>query len=294
MWTVRLYRMAFLIENVQIWRGLDPRFTMAGFASDKVLGVLFFAIAFGIAGTFINLVVKFFKYLRTPQNASLVLGIQYGSGAVILSFLIGGFIGAMKGAVAIGIHALQALPVLGWILMKTKIKPQMGRLLMHVNGGAWLVALGALIYQLASGHLVGDWTIATIISAAGLGVWLATTLIVSLLALLPVFENALKANGHVQVAISDNPQFEGHKPVNPNNMPNWVRQVLLYYNNDQKRQDFLRVMINSKQLLIGDDHEQSWETWVKDNQYVLIGTKGNKQPGATLVGILNQEPPKQI
>jgi hypothetical protein len=159
LWNVRLYTAAFFIENMQIWRGFDPRFTKAGSVSDVAQGLLFLLVALGIFGGFIYLAVKFFKYRSTERNGPLVLGIRYGSVSVIVSFVIGLVISILKGffgpsaigdllpAHVFGPFALLALPILGWLLMKTEIKSWMGRLLMHFAGVVWLIALYALAYQ---------------------------------------------------------------------------------------------------------------------------------------------------
>jgi len=60
-WNVGLFAYAYTIETVQVFRGLDPRFSKHATPWDQVAGGVFFLAALGTLVMFIILAVRFFR-----------------------------------------------------------------------------------------------------------------------------------------------------------------------------------------------------------------------------------------
>jgi hypothetical protein len=176
---------AYAIENIQIYRGLDPRFTRFGSTVDKIIiGQLFALTALGLIATFIILMWRFFT-TRTSLNGSLLLiGIRYGAAAVVLvGFMTGIWLGANTGPTigaagnllplhAAGFHGLQAVPLIALIMNWSRMPPSDARCWVHVAGLAWLGLCGAIAWQTMLGRSVLERSTATLIAGLLLSVWL--------------------------------------------------------------------------------------------------------------------------
>lgn len=71
-----------LLESLQAFRGLDPRFTEEGEATDVIAGIIFGATAGITAVLFVLLGYQFFRRGVLDDRPMLRLGIGYGAAAV--------------------------------------------------------------------------------------------------------------------------------------------------------------------------------------------------------------------
>jgi hypothetical protein len=191
-WSVGLALYAYVIENVQIYRGLDPRFTRIGSAVDNILGTLFGLSALGLIVMFLILTWRFFTSRTAINGSPLLLGIRYGCAAVILAFVAGVWMGLNQGPVvgakgnllplhAAGFHGLQAVPLVALLLGWARVPVESARLWVHSAGLAWLGACAAIAWQTALGHSMLEASTATLLAAAMLVVWLLCAVMASVI-----------------------------------------------------------------------------------------------------------------
>jgi hypothetical protein len=181
--SVALALYAYAAENIQIYRGLDPRFTRFGSVLDNIAGNLFALTALGLIATFIILMRRFFTSRTSINGSLLLLGIRYGCAAVILGFMTGIWLGANNGPTvgatgnllplhAAGFHGLQAVPLVALLLGWSRMPPHEAHRLVHVAGLAWLGACAAIAWQTMLGRSVLEGSMATLLAGAMLLVWL--------------------------------------------------------------------------------------------------------------------------
>jgi hypothetical protein len=181
--SIALALYAYSVENIQIYRGLDPRFTRIGSAVDNIAGVLFGLTALGLIATFIILMWRFFTSRTTINGSLLLLGIRYGCAAVVLGFITGIWLGANSGPTigatgnllplhAAGFHGLQAVPMVALLLGWSRMPPHDARRWVHVAGLAWLALCGAIAWQTMLGRSVLEQSTATLLAGAMMLVWL--------------------------------------------------------------------------------------------------------------------------
>jgi hypothetical protein len=162
---------------VQIFRGFDPRFSDVNSTADEIAGGLFAFTAIGQIVVFLVLAGRFF---RAPSSL-LVLGIRYAALATVIAFAVGIWMSAIgsretgdEGNLlvlhALGFHALQAIPLLAWLLERTPSLRQ-PRLWVHAAGLAWIAACLAVAWQAAAGRAPAEVSPALAASIAMLTVW---------------------------------------------------------------------------------------------------------------------------
>ena len=79
----------FVIEPLQSFRGLDPRFTEEGEPIDGIAGAFFGVTAALTIVLFVLLGVQFFRRGVLADRPVLRLGVRYGVVAVVISFGVG-------------------------------------------------------------------------------------------------------------------------------------------------------------------------------------------------------------
>ena len=153
----------FGMENVQSWRGLDPRFSEIAGTPDRVLGAIFFLTALLIMWLFIEMTIAFFRRDALPDQPMLRVALQYAAAAAVLAFTVGIVMSlytsgrTMNGAGnlmpihAAGFHGLQALPLVALLLGWSQIDRGSGMRLVHTAGVGWLLLCGGLVIQAARG-----------------------------------------------------------------------------------------------------------------------------------------------
>ena len=121
-WTstvVALSLISYAMENIQIARGIDPRFSHVGSIADQLGGAFFLLIATGLLVTFAILFAKVLLSGASRNSAPLMLAIRYGCGATAFGFATGYLMSAVVGSRfgvagnilplhAMGFHSLQA------------------------------------------------------------------------------------------------------------------------------------------------------------------------------------------
>jgi hypothetical protein len=178
---------AYALENIQIARGLDPRFTQAGGVVDKLMGPVFLFIALGLIAAFLILAVALFRRRESGDEGLVLLGVRYACAATILpafasglwmSFIQSRQVGTAGNILplhALGFHGLQALPLLALFLCWGHVPAALARRLVHVGGIAYLAACAGLAWQTLVGRAVTEPAPGMVLSGLSLFVWLAVT-----------------------------------------------------------------------------------------------------------------------
>ncbi|MDQ3819817.1 MAG: hypothetical protein M3362_19380 [Acidobacteriota bacterium] len=173
---------AYAIENIQIYRGLDPRFTRVGSPADQIAGVLFGLSALGLIIMFLVLTLRFFSRRNAVKNELVLLGIRYACVATISAFAAGFWLGTNQGSHvgatgsilplhAAGFHGLQAIPLVALLLSWSEMRAGTARRWVHTAGVAWLIMMVAIARQTAAGRSVLEASPATVLAALMLFVW---------------------------------------------------------------------------------------------------------------------------
>ena len=189
-WNVGLFAYAFGIENVQIFRGLDPRFSRVAGPLDQILGLVFFIAALGTLVMFVIMAVKFFRRGRADRDSLVLLAIKYGIVAALGAFGAGIWMSLIRGRVtgesgnilplhALGFHGLQAVPLVALFLVWAGADQRETRTWVHLTGIAWLTACAAVAVQTIAGRSVLDVSPAMLVTGFVLVVWSGIALLVS-------------------------------------------------------------------------------------------------------------------
>ena len=186
-WNVGLFAYAFGIENIQIFRGLDPRFSRAAGPIDQILGGVFFLAALGTLVMFVIMTAKFFRRDRADRDSPVLLAIRYGSVAALGAFGAGIWMSLIQGRLtgesgnilplhALGFHGLQAVPLVALLLVWSGADQRESRQWVHLTGIAWLIACAAVALQTVAGRSIFDVSPAILVTAFVLTVWTAIAL----------------------------------------------------------------------------------------------------------------------
>jgi len=184
---VGLFAYAFGIENIQIFRGLDPRFSRAAGPIDQILGGVFFLAALGTLVMFVIMTTKFFRRDRADRDSLVLLAIRYGSVAALGAFGAGIWMSLIQGRLtgesgnilplhALGFHGLQAVPLVALLLVWSAADQRESRQWVHLTGIAWLIACAAVALQTVAGRSIFDVSPAILVTAFVLTVWTAIAL----------------------------------------------------------------------------------------------------------------------
>jgi Domain of unknown function (DUF4281) len=164
---VLLVLFAYGMENVQIARGIDPRFTRVGSGMDQMLGGFFFLSAIGMIALFAVLAWKLLARRMDGADGPLLLSLRYAGVATAGAFAAGFWMSAVGGARAgaegsilplhaIGFHGLQALPLVAILLAWAGVPARRARPWVHAAGVAWLAACAAIAWQTVQGRSLFD------------------------------------------------------------------------------------------------------------------------------------------
>lgn len=187
LWRVSLAALALYVyaaENVQIYRGIDPRFTRAGSAFDQIAGLVLGLAAIGLIVSFAVLAWGFFTRRGVVKDRVLLVAIRYACAASGLAMAAGMWMSVNQGSEvgaggsilplhALGFHSLQALPLVALLFAWSRTPAETGRRWTHAAGLAWVGACLAIAWQTAAGRSVLEVSPATLSGAALLLVWLA-------------------------------------------------------------------------------------------------------------------------
>lgn len=160
------------VETIQVFRGLDPRFSRVGTPFDQILGGVFFLSAIAIMICFCALCFRFFFRSTSGEDGPLVLALRYGTAASMLGFGIGIAMSAFGGPGyggggnllplhAVGFHGLQAVPLVALLGRWGGQEAGAVRSAVHVAGLAWLGLCLGVAAQSFGGRSVLEPSLAT-------------------------------------------------------------------------------------------------------------------------------------
>ena len=116
-----------VLEPLQAFRGLDPRFTEEGGQVDVVAGIVFGLTAVSNTVLFVILGLRFFRSDVLADRPALRVGVRYGAAAVALSFAVGIVMSVNSGrhigedgnlllSHGLGVHGIQTIPVVALLV----------------------------------------------------------------------------------------------------------------------------------------------------------------------------------
>lgn len=179
---------AYVIETVQNFRGLNPRFSSEGALPDIVAGLLFGVISLLLVILALLLTIQFFRIKSPYESPMLILGIRYAFLSVLIANLAGvwmillqdrftGDAGNLIILHGLGFHALQTLIFPGWLLERTQVNESLKKTLIHYGGIAWLLSIILIGIQTAIGQPVFELATLPILAGILLLIWLGTVII---------------------------------------------------------------------------------------------------------------------
>ena len=172
------------IESIQAFRGLDPRFTEEGGEVDVIAGIIFGLTAASNTILFVVLGMRFFRSDVLSDRPVLRLGIRYGVAAVWISFAVGivmsfnsgrdiGDEGNLLLSHGLGVHGIQAIPVVALLLAAAVGARPPSTSWLHAAGIGWLAACAAALAQAVLGHAPLEASLLTALIVLGLALWAA-------------------------------------------------------------------------------------------------------------------------
>lgn len=185
---VGLVLFGFAVENVQAWRGLDPRFSRVAGGADRALGAIFFVSALMIMWYFIDLASAFWRRDALADVPALRDALRYAGVVTMFGFVAGivmsainsRYVGAAGNVMPIhaaGFHALQAIPVVGLLAGWSALDGAAARRLVQGAGTGWLLLCAGLAADAALGRPPLSGGIGTGLVAGGTFVWAASVAI---------------------------------------------------------------------------------------------------------------------
>ncbi|NIK71334.1 hypothetical protein [Paenibacillus sp. BK720] len=154
-------------ETIQNFRGVNPRFVESDSLFDQTVGNIFTFVALFLVLFYLYLGVQFFRAKAYKLRPELALGVRYAMIAVTVSFAAGIWISANQGRFVgvdgniiwlhgLGFHALQAVPVVAWLVERSRTKAHS---LIHLTGITFLLGLISIGWQTMNGHALMEWSL---------------------------------------------------------------------------------------------------------------------------------------
>ena len=184
-WTCGLTVFSFAMENVQAWRGLNPRFSPVAGPVDQALGGVFFLAALGVATLYFVPFARFFRRETLTDHPALALALRSAAAAAVIAFAVGigmsvaqgrhvNGLGNLMPIHASGFHGLQALPLVALLLGWSHLTRSEAIRWVHIAGIGWLAVCLGLLAQALLGFDPLTLTLPTIVVALGAFLWAAT------------------------------------------------------------------------------------------------------------------------
>lgn len=175
----------YVVETIQHFRGIDPRFSLVGTPVDYVLSTLFGIACITLVIVSVMLGASFFRSRAYSKPSPFIIGTRYAFVSTMFA-LIGGLImiglqsrfvgeGNLIVIHGLGFHALQTLPLIGWLTERTDWNDWKARKVVHWGSLNWILASGFIFIQTMMGHTVFEWTLWPIMAGLSLLVWLIVT-----------------------------------------------------------------------------------------------------------------------
>jgi len=155
----------YFAETVQNFRGVNPRFVKGGTPFDVTVGSVFAFVALLLILFYLFLAAHYFRRQVYTLHPELTVGIRYAMIAIVISFAAGIWISENQGRIVgdhgniiwlhgLGFHALQALPIVGWLAGRASLSARVRMLGVHAAGLAFLLGLLAMGWQTYLGRSV--------------------------------------------------------------------------------------------------------------------------------------------
>lgn len=173
---------SYAVETIQHFRGINPRYSQVGTIVDTLLGGLFGLESLVIIVVTVMVAIPFFRQGLPVARPLLVLGIRYAFVSTMIAFAGGAWMIAIQGRFTgdagnlivlhgLGFHAMQTLPILGWLLERASIDGKIARRWIHVGSIAWTVSLVLVLIQTSLGQTAFELTTLPVLSGIMLLVW---------------------------------------------------------------------------------------------------------------------------
>lgn len=173
---------AYGVETIQVFRGINPRFTAVGSPTDQILGGVFFLSAVAIMILFMILMLGLVTRPTSGHDGALVLSLRYGAALAMVGFVVGILMSALgtpdwRGAVsllplhAFGFHALQAVPLVSLLLTWSGASQAEAKRWTHGAGLAWTGATLGVALQIVQLQTMLSPGVGSILAAGFLVVW---------------------------------------------------------------------------------------------------------------------------
>jgi len=186
-WQIATMVYSYPIETIQIFRGVDPRFSKVATPIEQILGLVFFLVALNVMVLFLIMAARFFRRDRADAGSPVLLAIRYACIGAIGGFVAGiwmsvinsrhtGVSGNILPLHALAFHGLQAVPLVALLLTWAGATTEEARKWVHVTGIAWIVACAAVALQTIEGRSIFDVSAAIMVSVFVLIVWGACAL----------------------------------------------------------------------------------------------------------------------
>jgi len=176
------------IETIQHFRGINPRFTQVGTLTDVLVGTFFGLISLVLITLTVLVAISFFRRRQADPHPILTLGIRYAFLSTMISFAAGicmsviqsrytGSAGNFIVIHGLGFHALQTLPVLGWLIEQSNFNEKRARVLIHLGSVFWLISILLIGIQTFIGRSTFEMSLLPILAGVALLGWFVVLII---------------------------------------------------------------------------------------------------------------------
>jgi len=176
------------IETIQHFRGINPRFTQAGTITDIVVGIFFGLISLVLIALTVFVAISFFQKRNVIKHPFLILSIRYAFLSTMISFAAGIFMSVLQSRYTgqagnfivlhgLGFHALQTLPVLGWLIEQAESNEKRARALLHIGSVSWLISIVFIGIQTILGRTAFEISLLPILAVIALLGWFAALIV---------------------------------------------------------------------------------------------------------------------
>ncbi|MDQ0416663.1 hypothetical protein J2Z48_000830 [Croceifilum oryzae] len=198
----------YFAETVQHLRGINPRFSQVNETFDMIIGYLFGIDAVLMIVVSLLLAIPYFRRKKSHERPLVVLGIRYAFISLLFAFAAGAWMSVVQSRFTgsagnlivlhgLSFHALQTLPLLGWLMGWIQIAKKKARQLIHIGSIAWTISIVLIFVQTALGHSVFEWTVLPIISGVMLLIYITITAIAMYGALKSMLKRCKKEHVYV-------------------------------------------------------------------------------------------------
>ncbi|WP_253944882.1 hypothetical protein [Paenibacillus sp. NEAU-GSW1] len=179
---------SYAVETIQHLRGINPRYTQVGTIADSIFGYLFALESLVFIVFTVLLAIPFFRKDRPVTRPLLVLGIRYAFVSTMVAFAGGLWMIALMGRYTgdagnlivlhgLSFHALQALPLIGWLLERARTDGKLARRWIHAGSIAWTMSILLISIQTGLGQTMFELTALPALTGVMLLVWLAVAVV---------------------------------------------------------------------------------------------------------------------